>query len=203
MKTNIFLFFLSVLSGFILVSCAPKISVLSEEAQSYIEFKEKQQELYKKAFEEGKNACKREIFSALQSEISQMKDLMEYEKLVKGGYIVPPKVAKVVVPPEVSEDGKKFKSSYIEWIILEDAKFESRSLIERITSKKYHVLVGIFSALSDAEALRDVIAKDISNDKSVVKVLNTTKNSYAVVIETSDISLAEKYSDRYKGSIIN
>lgn len=186
-----------------LCSCAPKVSVLPEEVKSMEEFNKNREEFYRKAFEEGKNACKKEIFSALQNEISRMKDLIEYEKLIKGGFITPPKVAQVIVPPEVSEDGKKVRAPYVEWIILEDAKFETKSLIERILSQKYYVLLGMFSTLSDADIMRDTVSKSVEKEKNViVKVVQTTNNNYAVVLETSSMELAEKYEKQFKGQIL-
>lgn len=185
------------------VSCAPKIGVLSEEAKALEEFKEKREEFYRKAFEEGKSACKKEMLAAIHNEIALLKDVMEYEKMIKGGFVVPPKIAKVVVPTEVTPDGKKIKSPHIEWIILEDAKFESRNIIERLLSKKYYVLIAIVSDVSDAEALRQSVAQEVEKDsKSSVKVYKTTNQSYAVIIETKEYELAERFMNKYKGQIL-
>lgn len=186
-----------------ITSCAPKISVLSDEVEALKEFHKERENFYKKAFEDGKNACKKEMLAAIHNEISMLKDVIEYEKMVKGGFIVPPKVAKVVVPTEVTPDGKKIRAPYIEWIILEDAKFESRSIVERLLSQKYYVLITILSDLSDAETLRQHISAEVEKDgKSLVKVYKTTKQSFAVVIETKEHALAEKYANKYKGQIL-
>lgn len=196
-------FLLLIILTFFIVSCTPKVSVLSDEAEALKEFHKEREEFYKKAFEEGRNACRKEMLAAIHNEISMLKDVLEYERMVKGGFIVPPKIAKVVVPTEVTPDGKKIRSPYIEWIILEDAKFETRNIVERLLSQTYYVLVSILSDLSDAETLRQHISSEVEKDgKSLVKVYKTTKQSYAVVIETKEYALAEKYADKYKGQIL-
>jgi len=190
-----------------LVGCAPKVKVIDEEAIKSFEAVKQKDELYLQGFKEGTEACNAAWFFRLQSEVEDLKRQKLWSKYVKGGYVKPPLIAEIYVPPEVSEDGKSYKPARIEYVILEDAKFVSENLLQRLSKKTVIVFLGLFytnDALEKRKAEVEKHLKEKGWEEAVwVEVLLAASGSgKALVVKSEDYAKAKVIAEELGGEVI-
>lgn len=191
----------SALGLFLLAACAPKYSVISDEAKSSVVSSEERELIFKSGFEEGKKLSREEFLKAFTEELEKLKGLVLYEEMKKDGYFSPPIIVPVIGGGGVSEDGKTFSSPWIEWVIVEDAKFKKDDFLKSIMRVKHYVFLGIFESYSEAEGFVNKVTL-LSKDDTFrfMKVKNS--KSIAIVIETPYRENSDKYAGSYGGMVI-
>ena len=191
----------------IFAGCAPTVSVIDEEALKSLEAMKQKDELYYQGFKDGVEWCNEGWFTRLQSEMENLKRQKLWSKYVKGGYVKPPLIAEVYVPPKISEDGKVYSPASVEYVILEDARFVSESLLQRLTEKTSLVFLGLFYTDESLEKRKDEVLKYLKqkkweNDVFVETFLTASGKGKALIIRTEDQSKAKVISNDLGGEIV-
>ena len=200
-----------VISGSGLMGCAPKISVLSSEDVKKIENTEKVQKeidkVYREAYLKGYEDCRKEYYERLKAEYDMLIKRYGYNEYIRGGFVKPPVIAKVVNPPKVSEDGKSFSAPEIKFIILRDAVFEPRNLIERLLSHNYFIFLGIVYGEDEVRERRSVVEEFLKREcgiscegkYEVEEVPVVDGKGVAVVLKTGDPYVRKKVIEELGG----
>lgn len=204
MKKAAFLLFFSICC---LAGCAPKISVVDEEVLRASEVLKNKDEFYVKAYSEGYEACNKEWFERLKVEVENLKRQKIWNKYLEGGYVKAPLVAEVFVPAKVSDDGKTLSLPRIEYVIVDDARFEARNLVERLTKQATTVFLGLYFTKEEAELRLQEVEKYLENDgvkdKVELKSVPTFDGSGLVIlVRTEDKILAQKIVQDLRGQVI-
>jgi len=190
-----------------LVGCAPKVKVIDEEAVKSLEAVKQKDDLYLQGFKEGTEVCNQAWFFRLRSELEDLKRQKLWNKYVKGGYVKPPLIAEVYVPPEISEDGKSYKPARVEYVILEDAKFVSENLLQRLSKKTTVVFLGLFYTNDALEKKKTDVEKYLKEKGWEGSVwtetfLAASGNGKALVVKTEDYGKAKEISEEFGGEVI-
>lgn len=191
----------------IFAGCAPTVSVVDEEAIKSLEAMKQKDELYYQGFRDGVEWCNEGWFARLQSEMEDLKRQKLWSKYVKGGYVKPPLIAEIYVPPKISEDGKVYSPATVEYVILEDAKFVSESLLQRLTEKTSLVFLGVFYTNESLEKRKDEVWKYLKqkkweDDVFVETFLTASGKGKALIVRTEDQSKAKAISEDLGGEIV-
>jgi hypothetical protein len=187
--------------------CAPKVKVVDEEVIKSVEAVEKKDELYAKAYSEGYEACNAEWFERLKVEVENLKRQKMWNKYLAGGYVKPPKIAEVYVPAEVSPDGKTLALPKIEYVIVEDAMFEPRSLVERLTKQTTTVFLGLFFTEDEyekrlAEVEKFLNKNGLRDEVEIRKAPAVDGSGNALLLRTEDRNVAKIIIDNLGGQVI-
>lgn len=191
----------------IFAGCAPTVSVVDEEAIKSLEAMKQKDELYYQGFKDGVEWCNEGWFTRLQSEMEDLKRQKLWSKYVKGGYVKPPLIAEVYVPPKISDDGKVYSPATVEYVILEDARFVSESLLQRLTEKTSLVFLGVFYTNESLEKRKDEVWKYLKqkkweDDVFVETFLTASGKGKALIVRTEDQSKAKVISEDLGGEIV-
>lgn len=189
------------------VGCASKVKVVDEEAFKSLEAVKKKDELYYQGYRDGVEWCNKEWFMRLQSELEDLKRQKLWSKYVKGGYVKPPLIAEIYIPSKISEDGKTFTSGSIEYVIVEDAKFVSENLLQRLSQKRPLVFLGIYftnESLNEkkAEIKSYLRQKGWDKEASVEVMMTVSGKGKALLVHVKDFKKAEILANDLGGEIV-
>lgn len=193
-----------------LVGCAPKISVLPEEIKKIMEIEEVKKEIdrvYREAYLKGYDDCRKEYYEKLKAEYDMLVKKYGYNEYLRGGFVKPPVIAKVVSPPKVSEDGKSFSAPEVKFVILKDAVFEPRNLIERLLSHNYFIFLGIVYGEDEIREKKNAVEEFLKREcgmncegkYEVEEVPVVDGKGVAVILKTSDPYVKKKVMDELGG----
>lgn len=196
--TDVKNFFVMLLSGLLICGCAAQKSVIDEEYLEALKAQEKVKEVYQKGFEDGKNACRHEFTQNLVEEYKRLSRIIEYNEYLRGGFIDPPVIAEVVVPMNVSSDGKKVVMPHVEYVIVKDASFEARNLLERLLKQRKYVYIGVFFTDEAFESKKQEllsVLKDMRNFE-IKKAPVVGESGFALIVVTEDQAVVDELLKR-------
>lgn len=178
--------------------CAMQKGVIEKEYLEALKAQEKIKEVYQKGFEDGKNTCRQEFTQNLAEEYKRLSRIVEYNEYLRGSFIDPPLIAEVIVPMSVSSDGKKVVMPHVEYVIVKDANFEARNLLERLLKQKKYVYVGVYFTDDDFENKKQEILNVLKDKKNyeIRKAPVVGESGFALIVVTEDQSVVDELLKR-------
>ncbi len=169
--------------GALLTGCAGAFVQRISPEQSVIDHARRS--AYEKGIAEGTSLgmdiCKAKTINLIREDIEALKAFQMYDRLVRGGVVVPPRIVTIVSQGGVSRNGKQLTAPSLSMIIQKEAYFTDTSFLKRLADSVTVYLVGFYENQQDAQARLKAISKQIDR-KDSAEITQTDKGDYALII---------------------
>ncbi|MEM2056690.1 MAG: hypothetical protein QXY99_05745 [Thermoproteota archaeon] len=157
-----------------LSACAPKVRVVPEETIQERAMSVGKEEGFIAGFNEGVKEGERRAIERYASELEALRDYVLYYVMKENDAVIPARVQRVYVSGEIRDGGNAYTPPHIEYVIVEQPKFNIGKLNEYLSRS----------------AFRWIVLRKFSNKAEAYLTLNKLEkfheSDYAEVIQVKD-----------------